>query len=152
MGAQSGSPLVYKFTQSQQTESRTYIRLSSYDVFQWFGSYLSFIIDFTVLILAGWQKHSMDDSIIKKIYSAERIDHDDCSDDEEEHKKDDSPIDNTALISNTDKGEDHEEDDAKELHSAILERERFKYSYWRSWYLQRFMNPICCCCRAKPKR
>lgn len=105
-----------------------------------------------MLMLAGWQKHSMDDSIIKKIYSAERIEDEDDSDDDEEHKKDDSTIDNTALIANTNKNEDHEEEDEKELHSAILERERFKYSYLRAWYLQRFTSPICCCCRTKPKR
>ena len=152
VGAQTGSPLVYKFTQSQQKQTSKFARLALYQVAQSFGSYLAFIIRFSMLMLAGWQKHSMDDSIIKKIYSAERIEDEDDSDDDEEHKKDDSTIDNTALIANTNKNEDHEEEDEKELHSAILERERFKYSYLRAWYLQRFTSPICCCCRTKPKR
>ena len=37
---------------------------------QSFGSYLAFIIRFTGLILGGFQKHSIDNSMIKKLYSA----------------------------------------------------------------------------------
>lgn len=36
-----------------------------------------------MLGLATWQKHSMDDSIIKKIYSAERVEHEDSDSDDD---------------------------------------------------------------------
>lgn len=35
---------------------------------------------------------------------------------------------------------------------AIIERERFSYSFFRFYYLMRFDNVICCCCRARPTR
>ena len=53
-GAQPGSPLVYMFTQSQQAVSKKYTRLALYNVMQSFGSYLAFIIRFSMLMLAGW--------------------------------------------------------------------------------------------------
>jgi len=72
---------VYKFSQAQEKEKLKFTRLPLYEVFQKFGSYLAFIIRFSMLILAGYQKHSIDDSIIKKIYSAERVNEE--SEDEE---------------------------------------------------------------------
>lgn len=42
--------------------------------------------------------------------------------------------------------------DNKQLQQAILERERFSYSYWRSQWLNRLSSPLCCCCRSKPTR
>jgi len=106
-----------------------------------------------MLMLAGWQKHSMDDSIIKKIYSAERVHVDDDPDsDDEEEKKKESTIDANALMDGADKDPEAGEDGNKELTEAILERERFKYSYKRSWIIQRFTSPLCCCCRVKPTR
>jgi len=64
---------VYKFNQAQEKQTLKFTRLPLYEVFQKFGSYLAFIIRFSTMLLAGFQKHSIDDSIIKKIYSAERV-------------------------------------------------------------------------------
>ena len=44
-----------------------------------------------MLMLAGFQKHSLDDSIIKKIYSAERV----KGEDDEDEGRQDSIIDSS---------------------------------------------------------
>ena len=100
-----------------------------------------------MLGLATWQKHSMDDSIIKKIYSAERVDEDD-SDSDDEGKQ----VDGNKLLDDANKDADTEALEDKKLQDAIIERERFSYSFKRFYYLYRFDSPLCCCCRAKVKR
>lgn len=71
--------------------SLKFTRLPLYEVLQKFGSYLAFIIRFSMLMLAGFQKHSLDDSIIKKIYSAERV----KGEDDDDEGRQDSIIDSS---------------------------------------------------------
>ena len=62
------------------------MRLAIYEVFKQFGSYLAFVIRFTVLLLSGFQSHSLADSLVKRLYSAEK------------EKKDEEPDDNFGLL------------------------------------------------------
>ena len=65
------APLAIEFTQAQSEINSSFIRFTLYEVLQKFGSYLAFILRFTGLLIGSFQKHSIDNSMIKKLYSAE---------------------------------------------------------------------------------
>ena len=61
--------------------------MSVKDAFRSFGSYLAFILRFTNYIIGEFQAFSLDNSMIKKLYSADR---DKNSKTEKREEKDDS--------------------------------------------------------------
>ena len=119
LGAPIGAALSVSFAQSTIETSTSSVRLTVYQVFQSFGSYLAFVIRFTVLILGGFQSHSLADSLVKRLYSAEK------------EKKEEEDEDNFGLLAYEEEPKDI--DDATRLNNAILDREKFKYAFWKGW-------------------
>ena len=126
------------FNQGQTQISNSSVRLTVYEVFKQFGSYLAFIIRFTVLILSGFQSHSLQDSLAKRLYSAEK------------EKRLEEEDDNFGLMSYQE--DPSEIDDATRLNDAILNREKFKYGYWKFWRFDYASSRCFCCCRKKAGR
>lgn len=102
---------------------------------QQMGSYLSFLNFALGLALGAFQRHSLDKSMIKKLYSAQNKNVDDDS--ETSHKK-------VAAMFAKDK--------EVRLKSAVTERRVFSYPYWRGFYMKNFGSRLCCCCRARERR
>lgn len=126
------APLSLQFTQSQVTESSSTVRLSLYEVLQKFGSYLAFVIRFTALMIGSFQKHSIDNSMIKKLYSANP-----------DKTNEDKLMDTIGLF---------EDQKSVRLKKAITDRHIFSYKFSRWWVVRHFSSPFCCCCRAKRSR
>ena len=114
------------------------MRLAIYEVFKQFGSYLAFVIRFTVLLLSGFQSHSLADSLIKRLYSAEK------------EKKEEEPDDNFGLLAY--QADPEEKDDATRLNDAILDREKFKYGYMKFFWFDYASSKFLLCCRKKAGR
>lgn len=130
-GSPMYAPLTVQFSQSSTQTSYTATRKTMYEVLQQFGSYLSFCNFLAILFLATFQKHSLDKSFIKKLYSANP-----------ESVEDDT--DASAKHYNADKD--------MRLKKAITDRTVFSYPFWRSYCYQKFGSRWCCCCRVKPRR
>ena len=79
-----------------------------------FGSYLALVLRCTYYFLAEFQRFSLDNSMIKKLYSA------DPEDEEENSKK----LDVTTMNS---------ESKSDKLNNAIINRKIFTYKYMRLW-------------------
>ena len=122
------------FYQSQIQNKKKWTRVSLEDAFRAFGSFLSFILRFTNYIIAEFQGFSLDNSMIKKLYSADR--------DEEET--------NTKTLS--DSNERPRGKKVNRLEESITQRATFSYKYTRLWCILHFGGPWCCCCRVKNKR
>ena len=70
------APLSVKFSQLSTELSYTATRKTVYDVLQLYGSYLAFCNFLVGIFLAGLQKHTLNKSFIKKLYSANPKDSD----------------------------------------------------------------------------
>ena len=104
-----------------------------------FGSYLALVLRFTYYALAEFQKHSLHNSMVKKLYSQDR---EEDADDPDESKKDKEI--GSMQIFNKSKPDI--------LNDAITKRSIFTYQYARSWYLKNFDRQWLCCLRSKAKR
>ena len=66
--------------------------------------------------MTGFQNHSLADSLSKRLYSAEKL------------KKEVTTDENFGLLAYHSSSE---VDDGARLNDAIVDREKFKYGYWR---------------------
>ena len=98
--------------QKPTQKSTTYKRGDLAGSFQAFGSYLALILRFTYYFLAPFQSFNLNNSMIKKLYSAD-------PEDEVDRR-------NTRRIP-------HELTKADKLEMAINDRKSFSYSYLRFW-------------------
>ena len=123
------APLSVQFSQKSTQSSYSATRLCMYQVLQQFGSYLGFCNFLASVLLGAYQKHQLEKSQIKKLYSANP----------------DKPHEDVALSM-------FKEDKDQRMKKAIMERETFSYPYWRVFCLSKFGSRWCLCCRIKKKR
>jgi hypothetical protein len=114
------------------------VRSTLFSIFRGFGSFLAFVIRFTGYTLGTFQKSSLQNSMIKKLYSAEQ---------QEEEKENDTPQPSLLRqITDTDR------EPKEKLANNISSRRIISQSYWRGFQLRHFSSALCCCCRVKPGR
>ena len=98
-----------------------------------FGGYLSLILRLTYYLIGEFQVFSLDNSMIKKLYSADQIDNSD---------------DDFGLTSGLDPTMKSRK--AYKLEGNLTKRAIFSYKYRRQAYIKYF--GWCCCCRPGDKR
>ena len=74
------------FTQSDTQKKTTATKEALSNSFQRFGSYLALTLRFAGYIVGRWQKFSLDNSMMKKLYSY-GVDSEDSDDDDDDKKR-----------------------------------------------------------------
>ena len=144
--------LSLSFSQSTTKKSFKATRNSLEASFRLFGSYLALILRFVGYVLSSFQRFSIDNSMIKKLYTADDSDDGGDEDSNKDKKVQDKEIkdenDEPALLKAGEAGKDRTE----ELCEEVSNRRVFSYSTSRWYFMHRMSSPICCCCRPRNKR
>lgn len=87
--------LSLSFTQATTQGSRSAVRNTVEASFRLFGSYLALILRFVGMILSRFQRFSIDNSMVKKLYTADNPDDKGDGDDKKKRKKGDKELGDT---------------------------------------------------------
>ena len=100
-----------------------------------FGGFSGLCIRIVAFIISRSQRFALDNSMVKKLYSA----------DEPENESEDK---NEPLMNVDNDGID--KNDA--MMRALSKRSVFSYKYWREAFMRRMTSWYCCCCKSTAKR
>lgn len=119
-----------QFTQASRTKAISSTREAFSNTFQRFGSYLALCLRFIGMLLAAYQRFSLDNSMTKKLYNYVNEDHEDG---QQGHNQD-PPKDNGSFQG--------------DINAELVERRKpFRYSMWRFVCKKNFASPWCFCCQ-----
>ena len=115
-----------------------------YDVFQQFGSYYGFTNFLAVILLGASQRHHLNKSIIKKLYSSNPDKEQNMMDFDNDNRGNGSALNKDQQLFNESKD--------MRLKKDIQERHVFSYGYWRGVFISLFDNKWYCCFIKRKKR
>ena len=149
--------LSLSFTQSTTQGTRSAVRNTVEASFRLFGSYLALILRFVGMILSRFQRFSIDNSMVKKLYTADNPD-DKTGDGKSQKKKnavnEDEEASIESFISKAESEMTNSDGDMNiALEEEVSKRGVFSYDTGR-WYLVHRMSsfPFCCGCTPKKRR
>ena len=151
--------LSLSFTQATTEGSRSAVRNTVEASFRLFGSYLALILRFVGMILSRFQRFSIDNSMVKKLYTADNPD--DKGDGKGKKKQlqdtvneDDENATVESFLSKAESEMTNSNGDMNiKLEEEVSKRGVFSYDTGR-WYLVHRLSsfPFCCGCTPKKRR